>query len=169
MSLLSVDNWRGAVAEAIDELPEDVRGSVGYRDEGKVCIVRVAREPIEPEDGEASLSDVKVTYWDTLKEELDVAVEESPGCGLEEYRDLLRDKWGWPVISIAGESVNALPGVYPGRATAADLKHEVQLAILEELSGGGVGIVCKDDEGRFVREDGSPILAWQFTTPEERA
>jgi hypothetical protein len=28
--------------------------------------------------------------------------------------------------------------------------------------GGGMSLYAKDNKGRFIRDDGSPVLAWQF-------
>ncbi len=54
-------------------------------------------------------------------------------------------------------------GLFPGRAKVDDLKKTVQVAILEEMfQGGGISLVSKDSKDRFVRDDGTPILKWQF-------
>lgn len=50
-----------------------------------------------------------------------------------------------------------------GNAPIALLQGSIQVAVLNELfEGGGFSMVMKDGKGRFYREDGSPILDWQF-------
>jgi hypothetical protein len=67
--VLSADNWQQAVLEAIGELPDDIRESVGHsQPDAQSMVVSVAGEPIWPEDGESWVSRVKLKYWSTLRE-----------------------------------------------------------------------------------------------------
>jgi hypothetical protein len=158
--LLSADNWQQAVQEAIEELPDDIRDSVGHsQPDARSMVVSIAGEPIEPEDGESWVSRVELKYWHTLRErgwpkEHDELYQ--PGGRFSE-------QVGWPVISIFGEATSTEEDLFPGRAPVSDLKKMVQVAILEELfQGGGMSLVSKDSKDRFVLDDGTPILKWQF-------
>jgi hypothetical protein len=158
--VLSADNWQPAVLEAIEELPDDIRDSVGHsQPDAQSMVVSVAGEPIEPGDGESWVSRVELKYWNTLRER-----------GWPQEHDELyqpggrfAEQVGWPVISIFGEATNMEDGLFPGRATVGDLKKAVQVAILEEMfQGGGMSLVSKDSKDRFIRDDGTPVLKWQF-------
>jgi len=115
--VLSADNWQEVVREAIAELPDDIRDSVGHSlPDTQSMIVSVAGEPIEPEDGESWVSRVELRYWNSLRER-----------GWPKEHDELyqtggrfAEQVGWPVISIFGEATSTVR-LYPSRPLAAGL------------------------------------------------
>ena len=92
-----------AVLKAIEELPKDIRDSVGYsQPDAQSLVVSVAGEPIEPENGESCVTRVELKYWNTLGER-----------GWPQQQDELDQPGGrfaeqveWPVISIFGQATN---------------------------------------------------------------
>jgi hypothetical protein len=167
---LTADNWRRATLEAVEGLPEDVRGSVGHEQTaGNVLTIRVAVEPIEA-GTEAEICRVRVTWWGTLEAAYEAATAEDRAAGydgenyqLDVYRKMRPEALREPSVAVAGDSSGFIDYLVPGRASVGDLRRNVQAAILEEMfSGGGISMVSKDRRGRFVREDGTPILRWQF-------
>lgn len=162
--ILSSHNWQRAAIEAIADLPEDIRSSVGHSPPTtKSVVVSVSVEPYEA-DQETHVARVEVTWWDSMRDrgwprEFDSIY--GPGGIQEEQAE-------WPVITVFGESSGFEQGIFPGRAPVARLQDEIQRAILEEMwGGGGISMIAKDSEDRFVREDGSPILLWQFDSDDE--
>lgn len=158
--VLTSSNWQTAAQEAVADLPADLRASVGHRRiDDRTYLITVASEPIDPDDGETRLRRIQMRYWNNLREygwptEHD-ALYRSGGC--------FANRVVWPIISILGESTYVEEGLFPGRATVGDMKQHVQVAILEELYlGGGMSTITKDLAGRFRRQDGTPVLRWQF-------
>ena len=152
------ENWKDVVLEAIRDLPEDLQVSIGHSfASDDVMVVTIAAEPMKSHQ-EACMCRVKIHSWNTVREqgrppEYDGLY--APG-GVEVAQT------DWPVISVEGESSGYEQGFYVGRSPAVYLKGEVQVAILEEMhSGGGVSMINKDDKGRFVRKDGTRVLDWQ--------
>jgi hypothetical protein len=64
---LNTDNWQRVVRAAVDELPPDLRESVGYSlPDGRRVVLSVAGEPVDPADSEASVTRVRLTYSPTM-------------------------------------------------------------------------------------------------------
>jgi hypothetical protein len=159
---LTSGNWQRTVLDAVEALPEDIGPFVGYAvPETNRLVIKIACEPAD-RDVEVYLKVVIVTWWDTLRAELEALARDSPGYGIEHLYRPDDPRLDWPVLSLERESTCVTEGVFPGRVPATHLKRRTQLAILEELREGGG--VFKDRAGRFVRRDGSPILDWQFTS-----
>ncbi len=168
--VLTEGNWRDAVLAAIRELPGDIRSSVGwYQPTDHLIVIRVACEPLPGEDTEAHVTEVKVQWWNTRREELEALMSEAPYLDIEETlkfeagrRNSVIDQ---PSISVSpGEAGGAIESPVPGRAVVGLLKGVVQEKILEELfAGGGQSLVSKDKKGQFIRADGTYILEWQRT------
>lgn len=157
--ILSFENWRNAIAGAIEELPEDIKASVGFAHLGeKAMRLTVAGHAFADDDDESYVSRIEVRWWDSLREEGWPTEFDSlfgPGGTMEDRAD-------WPVISISGESRSYDDGVHPGHSTLRDLKRAIQVALLDEMHGGGGGsLISKDEAGRFCRDDGALILDWQ--------
>jgi hypothetical protein len=162
--ILSQSNWQRATIDAIEELPSDIRESIGYYPPTpRMVVVTISVEPID--EGETHVAKVEVTWWDSMRDrgwprELDATY--GPGGIHEEQAD-------WATIIVRGESTAHEQGFYPRRATIRSLKGEVQLMVLEEMwGGGGISMIPKDSKDRFIRDDGSPILPWQFPKPRRR-
>ena len=167
LDTLTKDNWREACLEAIAELPDDITASVGHYQPSDDCLViRVACEPWEDDESETHVNEIKVRWWDTYRKELEARIRESPGRGFEEDLDFQSQRAGidLPTISIKpGGASGPTTGLYAGRegACVAEMKGEIQVAILNELfEGEGQSMVFKNRKGRFVREDGTHILDW---------
>src|SRR5262249_11484267 len=68
-----------------------------------------------------------------------------------------------PSTSLHSPPEACVHSLSPGQCRYAHLKKTLHIAILEALwGGGGVSLVVKDGNDRYVRIDGSPILRWQF-------
>jgi len=164
--LLSEKNWQRAVIEAIEELPNDIRESVGYSPPtARTMDVTVSVEPIDLDDErESHVARIEITWWWTMREKgWPAEFEDIYGLG-----GIKEEQADWPIITLHSPASNCEYGQFPGRADVASLKGEVQLAILEEMwCGGGLSLVTKDKQGRFKRFDGSPILEWQFSEEDE--
>ncbi|MFG0334985.1 MAG: DUF5615 family PIN-like protein, partial [Maioricimonas sp. JB049] len=162
--ILSWQNWQRAVIEAIDSLPNDIRSSVGHSPPTtKSVVVFVSVEPLEA-DQETHVARVELNWWDSMRDrgwprELD---------GLYGAGGIHEEQAEWPVITVFGKPSGFEQGIYPERAPVAHVQCEVHRAVLEEMwGGGGISMIAMDDQDRFVREDGSPILLWQFESDEE--
>jgi hypothetical protein len=180
--IITRETWQQAVADVTEDLPEDVQASVGYRSRSpEFMLVTVAVEPFEA-DHEAEVRELELRWWRTMREQMDALIEEE-ARELEprrQGRDVPADemacarllpgcyptsdpRWQLPVLEISGGCENLVESVVPGRATVGTLREVLQRVVLEEMwGGGGVSMVSKDHKGRFIREDGSHILAWQF-------
>lgn len=157
--ILTRENWKDAVLEAIRDLPEDVQASIGHSSvSDDVMIVTVAAEPRTRWE-ETSLSRVEIRYWNSTREkgwppEQDILY--GPGGAAEAQVD-------WPFVMLENESSEFAEGFYIGRSPIGCLKGQLQIAVLEEMhAGGGMSLVCKDHKGRFIRKDGTRLLDWQF-------
>lgn len=163
--VLTKENWKDAVLAAVAELPNDIQQSVGYNVADDCVMIRVACEPIDDEDRESFVTEVKVRWWNTRREELESYIRESPGLGLEKLLEVESEgpTIELPSISIEpGEATGPTSGLAPGNARIAMMKRLIQEAILNELyEGGGQSMVSKDRKGRFIREDETYILDWQ--------
>jgi hypothetical protein len=161
-SLLSKTNWRRAVQDAARELPADIGLAVGDTLLWKNGLTIQSRGNLRPTNKEPLLRSVVVTWWDSLHKELDRLAAASPGYGLENLYAPDDPRLKWPVISIERESSSVTEGVFPERCLVAHLRRKVQTAILAEMwKAGKSEVVFKDQRGRFLRRDGSLILAWQ--------
>ncbi len=68
--ILTAANWRDAVAAALEELPEDIKTSVGYSHPGeKEMQLTIAGHPLDDENGESYVSSVKIRWWNTVREQ----------------------------------------------------------------------------------------------------
>jgi len=157
--LLTRDNWQQVVLEVINEFPEDLRPLLGYEVTSDTAMtIKVACEPILDEEGESCISEVRVTYWSSAREQGWPKEHDSlygPGGAFEERAD-------WAVISVEGDAEGVSEGIYPDRGSVAMFKQMIQVSLLEQMhSGGGDSIVFKDGKDRFVREDGPRFLPWQ--------
>jgi hypothetical protein len=160
--LLSKTNWRRAVQGAVRELPADIGLAVGDTLFWKNGLTIHVRGKLRPTNKEPLLRSVVVTWWDSLHNELHSLAAASPGYGLENLYAPNDPRLKWPVISIERESSSVTEGVFPERCLVAHLKRKVQTAILAEMwKGGKSDVVFRDQRGRFLRRDGSLILAWQ--------
>lgn len=158
-AVLSSDNWRDVVIEAIDSLPDDIKASVGYTTLGEETMaVTVAGEPIDGEDGESFVSTINIQWWDTMRKQgWSKEQDEIYGVG-----GLMAERADWPVISVEAESIGRVEGHHPGRARIREFLRTIQLAIMDEMfEGGGASLISKDEAGRFRRDDGALILDWQ--------
>jgi hypothetical protein len=173
-TVLTEENWRDAVIQAIADLPPDISDSVGWKQPSPVLMeVRAACEPHSAGE-EASAYLVEVRWWNTLDEQLAAATAEeaeslrADGADMElASMPMIAARYPaedprrkLPLVNVSGESNGTGQGLFAGRAAYGHLRRALHLAILEELFSGGV--VCKDAQGRYVREDGSPVLPWQF-------
>jgi hypothetical protein len=52
-----------------------------------------------------------------------------------------------------------LLAVQVGRDSVADFARTVQVAVVAEVVAAGGSGICEDSHGRFIRSDGSPVLA----------
>jgi hypothetical protein len=69
---LTRGNWKGAVLDAVKELPEDLQQSIGhsYKSDNAMTVT-VAGEPIPSSDhdeSESSVSKVEIIYWKSMRE-----------------------------------------------------------------------------------------------------
>jgi hypothetical protein len=173
-TVITAENWQDMARQAVEDLPTDIGGGVGWRQLSPDLLeVQVAREPHE-EGTEASIYHIEVRWWDTLDEHLAAATAEEAeslragGAGMElASMPMIAARYPaedprrkLPLLTIYGESDWADQGLFATRAAYGHLRRTLHLAVLEELFSGGA--VCKDALGRYVREDGSPVLPWQF-------
>lgn len=148
------DNWKLAVTQAIDEFPQDLRQSIGYRDvSAEQMQVIVAAEPVD--EGESELCRIDLQYYPTLTargwpSEHDELYK--PGGSLAHQVDL-------PIVNVLMPSQAMEQSLFLGHATVGDLKHMIQEAVLNEMfEGGGFSMITKDHKGRYIRDDGSLIF-----------
>jgi hypothetical protein len=160
--LLTKANWKNAILQAIDELPEELQASIGSASKSDDAMtVTVAVKPIPTNNERQSkprVTKVEVIYWRSMRDLGWPPVDNArygPGGTHEEQAD-------WPIISIERVPEGIRKGLHPGHAYVTSFRGELQLTILEKMySGGGESMVFKDANGRFVRKDGSKILDWQ--------
>jgi hypothetical protein len=183
-TVITEQNWQQAVFDAVDELPADILASVGHATiNSRQLLITVAVEPSD--EGEAAVNDIRIRLWDTLREQeehfanedrkgeednreefglprqSEHYTKEDPNQTVSGY-DLDDVRLSWPVLSI-DHAPEPIQGLFLGRATFGTLKGTIQLAICEEMFGNSaMSMILKDREGRFIREDGSPILSWQY-------
>jgi hypothetical protein len=164
--LLQQDNWKLACQQAIDELPADIGSSVGFKDAGAEVIIKVACEPVFPQDRETFISEVKVKWWNTVREEIEHFKDSQEGDIIDYLFDeilKMQEQEGsadLPVIAVSGDAYTSTPlGFLPSKHTVEELIRNVQTNILEAMfSDGGESMLTKDAEGRFCRDDGRRIV-----------
>ncbi len=156
--VLSDNNWQQATFDAIEELPTDIRASIGHSPPtAQSVILNVSVEPLDK--GETHLAKVEVTRWNSAEEIGWAKTME----GIFRHAGVSEDILRTPLITVGTESSPPKHGLLFG-GTIDKLKREVQLMVLEQMwSGGRTFMVVKDSKGRFVRKDGSLILSWQFS------
>jgi hypothetical protein len=160
-TVLGKGNWKEAVLDAIEELPEHLQASIGYSFKFEnVVTVTLAGERFLPvvAQNESWVSEVVVTCWNSLRDQGQLREFDSigrPSGGSEKQAE-------WLVLSIGGEAESLSNRSYPGHESVTSFKRKVQVAILDELwSRSGASMISKDEEGRFLRNDGTHILDWQ--------
>jgi hypothetical protein len=164
--LLQQDSWKLACQQAIDELPADIGSSVGFRDAGAEVIIKVACEPVSRQDRETFISEVKVKWWNTMREKTEHFKDSQEGHSIDYLVDeilRMQEQEGsadFPVIAVDGDAYTSNPlDFLPGENTVEGLIRNVQTNILEAMfSGGGESMLTKDPEGRFCRDDGRRIV-----------
>jgi len=159
--LLTRENWKAAVVQAIEELPTDIQQSIGYAfDSAEVVNISIAGTPFDVRQGETCLSDVEVRWWESRRFQLETTINEQPDIGFEGFlEDESRcspviDK---PTISIfPGDSTGVTTGVPVWeRGRVGMLMGLVQQAVLDQMFVDG--LLTKDKKGRFIRFDLSRI------------
>jgi hypothetical protein len=158
--IVTKKNWQGAAAEALRGLPTEVQASLELRKiDDRTCVIGPARKGGDEETDHETLSWVEVRFWHSLGEygwPPEQASLYQPGGAFA-------DRVSWPLISIGGEGGGAEGALFVGRGTTADLEKHLQLAILEEIiKRPGQSKIKRDGKGRYVKQDGTPVLDWQF-------
>ena len=169
---LTRDNWRDAVLNAINNLPENIQSSIGYKFNGDhTVVIIISGCPISDDDGESYISEIEVK-WFERRGDTEAAKEELAGSISPEYAALYErggkfyEQNNTPIVTVSRSYVEN--GVYAGKGSTASLAGCVQLSILEEMwDGGGASLVSKDDEGRFFDLEGRQVLDWQGSEDED--
>ncbi len=156
------DNWKGAVREAVEALPDDVQSCVAWEQPTtRRLAIRIAVE-LCTGDPEGQVNRVVLRWWDTVREQEAAYDQAAPATGGRKLYATGDPRWDWPVVSISSAVVGLTQGLFAGRATVATLKEHVQVAVLEEMCANGSEMVLKDQRDCFIRKDGRLLLAWQI-------
>lgn len=159
MPVLTATNWMSCVEDAIRDLPEDLRLSVGFRAGCGQMLLSVAGEPGDsPLGPETQLRPIVVVPFRSIAD---------GSLPLEDWTSHF-DAWfcehgplhelrARPGILIASCTCGCL-GFFD-RTQTAGFKYQLQLILLEEMVQGRL-IERSEDHSieRFTREDGSLIL-----------
>jgi hypothetical protein len=159
--LLSQRNWQVVVREAISALPEELQSSIGVPPaEENSMRITVAGEPVGCDtdaSDETSLTSVTICYFDSIDEAANASEEDELV-----WLSPTAESAGGPVIQMEGESSGSVRRYRIGCFSTCQFMRDIQFAILDECwGGGGMSLVCKDRNGRYVLEDGTQILPWQ--------
>src|SRR5579862_9781538 len=100
-TLITRDNWQEAVVRVVANLPEDIQGSVGHAATSpRIMHVRVAVEPIGG-DLEAEVCQIELRLWDTMREQLDEAIRDTPSVQyIADCYPAEDPRWGWPLLAV---------------------------------------------------------------------
>jgi len=174
--LLDHGNWLVAAREAVRTLPDDVAECVGVTELAHRIRLAVVVEPLD--NGESYRSHIDVEWFDTVRECHGVHRERreqrrkadglprdhSPYAGFPpqftEPGGLYYERRDSPIITV--QCNGKVQWIFPGNAMTRSLTRMIQKAVLEAIFADCSGMIGKDSRGRFVRDDGFPVLEWQF-------
>jgi hypothetical protein len=160
LTVLNASNWQSAVQQAIDELPDDLRQNVAecQADEHSFIISIVTR-PLCTSYGDQGAFQIHLKYWESFRDRGWPAEHEE----LYQPGGYFAHRLTWPVIAISSEVTGVEDEFFPERDGICNFKRRIQLAVLEEISRADeCGPFGEDRKGRIIRQDGTPVLAWQF-------
>jgi hypothetical protein len=180
MAVLTSDNWRTAVGDAVASLPDGIQVRVGKpREDENEMSVLITRPATFPGRAGQEIEIVLVRFWSEAREmyEADIAwarktfEPESDWPGVADFIAWLRQRLAVeeqagtalnPVVEVGFPNLEPPYGMTVGRASVESVESQLQLFVLESLhrDSDKTG-VYKNDSGYYVRKDGTLYLPWQ--------
>jgi hypothetical protein len=146
--VLTADNWRRAVRQAINALPPDVRRCIGYSEPHAKAVQLTAMGP------GAAARTVLFTWRDSPHVPCDPDAEP-----LAAGADIVETWAAFAADVILDAPIgDDLVAFRVGHHAVADFARAVQEAAVAEVAAAGGCDIAQDGRGRFVRPDGSPVL-----------